>query len=152
MLRCNDSFQGSRSICSGHAHPGDQRYTKHRYRRLCTACNQPKAEKRCSACKYVFYCNQSCQKMHWFTHKKRCKVLAAKFKKAEEERKIMEEQERKQKEKDEEDAKKQEMEEKEKEKEVKEVDSDQKADPAVASEEKINSPTPPAEEVKQAES
>lgn len=53
--------------------------------------------------------------MHWFTHKKRCKILAAKFKKAEEERKIMEEQERKQKEKDEEDAKKQEMEEKEKE-------------------------------------
>ena len=36
----------------------------------CRACGEMSAEKRCSACKQVFYCNATCQKMHWFTHKK----------------------------------------------------------------------------------
>lgn len=48
--------------------------------------------------------------MHWFTHKKRCKELAVKYQKAEEERKKRDEEARKQKEKDEEDAKRQEQE------------------------------------------
>eukprot|EP00116_Pleurobrachia_bachei_P010222 sb/3470484/ len=36
----------------------------------CRTCGEMGAEKRCSACKQVFYCNAVCQKMHWFTHKK----------------------------------------------------------------------------------
>lgn len=42
---------------------------------FCTTCGEKGAEKRCSVCKMVIYCDQSCQKMHWFTHKKVCKVL-----------------------------------------------------------------------------
>ncbi len=38
----------------------------------CRTCGEMNAEKRCSACKckQVFYCNATCQKMYWFTHKK----------------------------------------------------------------------------------
>lgn len=42
---------------------------------FCTSCGEKGAEKRCSICKMVIYCDQSCQKMHWFTHKKVCKIL-----------------------------------------------------------------------------
>ncbi|XP_060681409.1 ankyrin repeat and MYND domain-containing protein 2a isoform X1 [Hemiscyllium ocellatum] len=42
---------------------------------FCTACGKKEADKRCSICKTVIYCNQNCQKMHWFTHKKVCKKL-----------------------------------------------------------------------------
>ncbi|XP_061771516.1 ankyrin repeat and MYND domain-containing protein 2a [Nerophis ophidion] len=42
---------------------------------FCTSCGEKGAEKRCSVCKMVMYCNQVCQKMHWFTHKKVCKKL-----------------------------------------------------------------------------
>uniref|UniRef100_A0A4W3HEH2 Ankyrin repeat and MYND domain containing 2b n=1 Tax=Callorhinchus milii TaxID=7868 RepID=A0A4W3HEH2_CALMI len=42
---------------------------------FCTACGEKGADKRCSVCKMVTYCNQNCQKMHWFTHKKVCKKL-----------------------------------------------------------------------------
>lgn len=42
---------------------------------FCTACGEKGAAKRCSICKTVIYCNQNCQKMHWFTHKKVCKKL-----------------------------------------------------------------------------
>ncbi|XP_051872860.1 ankyrin repeat and MYND domain-containing protein 2a isoform X1 [Pristis pectinata] len=42
---------------------------------FCTACGEKGADKRCSICKTVIYCNQNCQKMHWFTHKKVCKKL-----------------------------------------------------------------------------
>ncbi|XP_072109481.1 ankyrin repeat and MYND domain-containing protein 2a [Mobula birostris] len=42
---------------------------------FCTACGEKGADKRCSICKMVIYCNQNCQKMHWFTHKKVCKKL-----------------------------------------------------------------------------
>ncbi|XP_046856860.1 ankyrin repeat and MYND domain-containing protein 2-like [Xenia sp. Carnegie-2017] len=41
---------------------------------LCSTCSQPNAERRCSACKTVTYCNSKCQKLHWFTHKKMCKL------------------------------------------------------------------------------
>ncbi|XP_053114842.1 ankyrin repeat and MYND domain-containing protein 2 [Hemicordylus capensis] len=42
---------------------------------FCTTCGEKGAAKRCSVCKMVIYCDQSCQKMHWFTHKKTCKTL-----------------------------------------------------------------------------
>ncbi|XP_041040930.1 ankyrin repeat and MYND domain-containing protein 2a isoform X1 [Carcharodon carcharias] len=42
---------------------------------FCTACGEKGADKRCSICKTVIYCNQTCQKMHWFTHKKVCRKL-----------------------------------------------------------------------------
>uniref|UniRef100_UPI00398F4E39 ankyrin repeat and MYND domain-containing protein 2a n=1 Tax=Pristiophorus japonicus TaxID=55135 RepID=UPI00398F4E39 len=42
---------------------------------FCTACGEKGADKRCSICKMVIYCNQNCQKLHWFTHKKVCKKL-----------------------------------------------------------------------------
>ncbi|XP_028399549.1 ankyrin repeat and MYND domain-containing protein 2-like [Dendronephthya gigantea] len=45
---------------------------------ICGTCSQPNAEKRCSACKTVTYCNTICQKLHWFTHKKHCKLATSK--------------------------------------------------------------------------
>ncbi|XP_020566163.1 ankyrin repeat and MYND domain-containing protein 2 isoform X2 [Oryzias latipes] len=42
---------------------------------FCTTCGEKGAQKRCSICKTVIYCDQTCQKMHWFTHKKVCKKL-----------------------------------------------------------------------------
>ncbi|XP_077577234.1 ankyrin repeat and MYND domain-containing protein 2a [Stigmatopora nigra] len=42
---------------------------------FCTTCGDKGAQKRCSVCKTVLYCDQSCQKLHWFTHKKVCKKL-----------------------------------------------------------------------------
>lgn len=42
---------------------------------FCTTCGEKGAAKRCSICKMVIYCDQACQKLHWFSHKKVCKVL-----------------------------------------------------------------------------
>ncbi|XP_048882958.1 ankyrin repeat and MYND domain-containing protein 2a [Brienomyrus brachyistius] len=42
---------------------------------FCTACGEKGASKRCSICKMVMYCDPTCQKLHWFTHKKVCKKL-----------------------------------------------------------------------------
>ncbi|KAI7801148.1 ankyrin repeat and MYND domain-containing protein 2, partial [Triplophysa rosa] len=42
---------------------------------FCTTCGEKGAEKRCSICKMVIYCDQACQKLQWFTHKKICKTL-----------------------------------------------------------------------------
>uniref|UniRef100_A0A8C0VBJ8 Ankyrin repeat and MYND domain containing 2 n=1 Tax=Cyanistes caeruleus TaxID=156563 RepID=A0A8C0VBJ8_CYACU len=42
---------------------------------FCTTCGGKGADKRCSVCKMVIYCDQNCQKIHWFTHKKVCKIL-----------------------------------------------------------------------------
>uniref|UniRef100_A0A8C1VSJ3 Ankyrin repeat and MYND domain containing 2a n=1 Tax=Cyprinus carpio TaxID=7962 RepID=A0A8C1VSJ3_CYPCA len=42
---------------------------------FCTACGEKGAEKRCSICKMVIYCDQACQKLQWFSHKKVCKML-----------------------------------------------------------------------------
>ena len=38
---------------------------------------------RCAACKMVSYCDGTCQKTQWFTHKKFCKDLQEQFKKIE---------------------------------------------------------------------
>ncbi|KAK3106180.1 hypothetical protein FSP39_014402 [Pinctada imbricata] len=46
----------------------------------CDTCGEPKAAKKCSACKMVNYCNLRCQKLHWSTHKKFCKKLAEQYK------------------------------------------------------------------------
>ncbi|KAK2150640.1 hypothetical protein LSH36_397g02007 [Paralvinella palmiformis] len=51
---------------------------------ICNTCGEMKADKKCSACKSVFYCNVKCQKLDWTNHKKFCKRL-------QEERKEMEE-------------------------------------------------------------
>uniref|UniRef100_A0A4W6CY93 Ankyrin repeat and MYND domain containing 2 n=1 Tax=Lates calcarifer TaxID=8187 RepID=A0A4W6CY93_LATCA len=41
----------------------------------CATCGERGADKRCSLCKAVIYCSLSCQKLHWFTHKKMCRSL-----------------------------------------------------------------------------
>ncbi|XP_072174338.1 ankyrin repeat and MYND domain-containing protein 2-like [Diadema setosum] len=46
----------------------------------CNTCGEAKASKKCSACKAVMYCDQTCQKLEWFTHKKQCKRLAQEHK------------------------------------------------------------------------
>ncbi|OWK06227.1 ANKMY2, partial [Cervus elaphus hippelaphus] len=42
---------------------------------FCTTCGEKGASKRCSVCRMVIYCDQTCQKTHWFAHKKICKNL-----------------------------------------------------------------------------
>lgn len=42
----------------------------------CETCNDPEAQRKCSACKLVSYCDEQCQKFHWPVHKKECKRLA----------------------------------------------------------------------------
>ncbi|KAH7955806.1 hypothetical protein HPB52_003899 [Rhipicephalus sanguineus] len=59
----------------------------------CTACGEPQADKRCSACKSVQYCGAPCQKLHWFTHKRHCARLAEEYKKALAEKEAQEEKE-----------------------------------------------------------
>ncbi|KAK5854538.1 hypothetical protein PBY51_004724 [Eleginops maclovinus] len=41
----------------------------------CATCGEKGADKRCSLCKAVTYCSLSCQKLHWFAHKKMCRCL-----------------------------------------------------------------------------
>ncbi|KAA8586073.1 hypothetical protein FQN60_007642 [Etheostoma spectabile] len=41
----------------------------------CATCGEKGAQKRCTVCKAVTYCNLTCQKLHWFTHKKMCRSL-----------------------------------------------------------------------------
>ncbi|AWP04949.1 putative ankyrin repeat and MYND domain-containing protein 2-like [Scophthalmus maximus] len=41
----------------------------------CATCGERGANKRCSLCKAVTYCSLTCQKLHWFTHKKMCRSL-----------------------------------------------------------------------------
>nr|XP_061809014.1 ankyrin repeat and MYND domain-containing protein 2-like [Nerophis lumbriciformis] len=41
----------------------------------CATCGERGADKRCSLCKSVTYCSLTCQKLHWFTHKKMCRVM-----------------------------------------------------------------------------
>ncbi|XP_063159794.1 ankyrin repeat and MYND domain-containing protein 2 [Candoia aspera] len=48
---------------------------------FCTTCGEKGADKRCSICKMVIYCDQTCQKMHWFTHKKSCGTLKKTYEK-----------------------------------------------------------------------
>lgn len=62
---------------------------------FCTTCGEKGASKRCSVCKLVMYCDQNCQKLHWFTHKKICKILKEKREKQElEDAKAMKRQEK----------------------------------------------------------
>ncbi|XP_071103211.1 ankyrin repeat and MYND domain-containing protein 2-like isoform X1 [Haliotis cracherodii] len=64
----------------------------------CSTCGTQNPEKKCSACKMVGYCNQQCQKLHWFTHKKFCKQLAEEYVRREEVRKKREAEEKRQQE------------------------------------------------------
>ena len=45
--------------------------------KICDNCLSPPGDslQRCSACKMVYYCNQSCQKNAWGMHKLECKYL-----------------------------------------------------------------------------
>ena len=51
---------------------------------LCETCHEPEATKdkpagrdlkRCSACHVAAYCDATCQRMHWFVHKRRCGTM-----------------------------------------------------------------------------
>ncbi|KAM9823761.1 ankyrin repeat and MYND domain-containing protein 2-like [Neosynchiropus ocellatus] len=41
----------------------------------CATCGERGADKRCSLCEAVSYCNLVCQKIHWFTHEKMCRSM-----------------------------------------------------------------------------
>lgn len=45
----------------------------------CDTCGQEGAAKKCSNCKSGDYCDQVCQKYHWFLHKKHCERLKKEF-------------------------------------------------------------------------
>uniref|UniRef100_A0A671M679 Ankyrin repeat and MYND domain-containing protein 2-like n=1 Tax=Sinocyclocheilus anshuiensis TaxID=1608454 RepID=A0A671M679_9TELE len=40
----------------------------------CATCGERGADKKCSFCKMVVYCGKTCQRLHWFTHKRQCKT------------------------------------------------------------------------------
>lgn len=42
---------------------------------VCSTCGEPCPAKKCAQCKKVQYCDQRCQKLHWFSHKKVCLQL-----------------------------------------------------------------------------
>ncbi|XP_076755313.1 ankyrin repeat and MYND domain-containing protein 2 [Xylocopa sonorina] len=42
---------------------------------VCVTCGEDKANKKCSKCKAVQYCDRECQRLHWFMHKKACTRL-----------------------------------------------------------------------------
>lgn len=42
---------------------------------VCSTCGESSPTKTCSQCKSVEYCDQKCQKIHWFTHKNICPKL-----------------------------------------------------------------------------
>jgi hypothetical protein len=41
----------------------------------CGFCGSENPQSKCSGCKSIHYCNRSCQKSDWSTHKKICKSL-----------------------------------------------------------------------------
>lgn len=49
---------------------------------VCSTCCEPLPTKRCSACQTISYCDQTCQKLHWFTHKKFCNKLKHNYEQA----------------------------------------------------------------------
>ncbi|GFN94641.1 ankyrin repeat and mynd domain-containing protein 2 [Plakobranchus ocellatus] len=64
----------------------------------CDTCGEAKAEAKCSKCKMVVYCNQTCQRLHWPTHKRFCAELAIQYEKEQERKRIEEENMKKQEE------------------------------------------------------
>mmetsp|Transcript_5446 Transcript_5446/g.16783 ORF Transcript_5446/g.16783 Transcript_5446/m.16783 type:complete len:413 (+) Transcript_5446:305-1543(+) len=53
---------------------GDMEFTDvHRNRSKCGHCGSPSAKLSCAACEQVRYCDRSCQKAHWPSHKGPCK-------------------------------------------------------------------------------
>merc|ERR1719414_2393128 len=56
----------------------------------CDVCGQEGAAKKCSKCKSADYCDQTCQKYHWFVHKKYCQKLKLEMEKREEANKKLE--------------------------------------------------------------
>ncbi|CAK9829767.1 Ankyrin repeat and MYND domain-containing protein 2 [Anthophora retusa] len=42
---------------------------------ICITCGEDKANKKCSKCRAVQYCDRECQRLHWFMHKKACTRL-----------------------------------------------------------------------------
>jgi len=42
---------------------------------LCSFCNGPKVNFKCGGCKATAYCNESCQRSDWKSHKAKCKEL-----------------------------------------------------------------------------
>lgn len=52
---------------------------------LCATCGdgpelgKPGTLKACQQCKITSYCSVSCQRLHWFTHKKFCSVIKSKY-------------------------------------------------------------------------
>lgn len=58
----------------------------------CDTCGEEKAEKKCSECKSADYCDQVCQKYHWFVHKTHCERLKEEHKKREEHNKKLADQ------------------------------------------------------------
>ncbi|GFT37469.1 ankyrin repeat and MYND domain-containing protein 2 [Nephila pilipes] len=84
----------------------------------CATCGDPFGKKKCGTCKVIYYCDKTCQKLHWFTHKEHCPILAKTSEDfikesmdAEEEVRRQEEEEAQRKQEEEEAVKKQEEEE-----------------------------------------
>merc|ERR1712080_379981 len=48
----------------------------------CCTCVAEEAPKKCSTCKSVQYCDQVCQRYHWFNHKKFCSKMKEKYEKS----------------------------------------------------------------------
>jgi len=48
----------------------------------CAACGEERGVKKCSRCHFDAYCDQECQRAHWFVHKKYCKQKAEQYAKA----------------------------------------------------------------------
>ena len=47
---------------------------------ICSTCGELKPDKRCSKCKMVMYCDATCQRLHWNSHKLSCDQLLAQYK------------------------------------------------------------------------
>ncbi|KAI9006847.1 hypothetical protein DFJ74DRAFT_740333 [Hyaloraphidium curvatum] len=59
-LHCHGMCLDARSFC---------------IRRTCAHCERPGAERACTACGSVLYCNRSCQREHWKAHAPLCAAL-----------------------------------------------------------------------------
>lgn len=45
----------------------------------CATCGEERGAKKCSRCHYDAYCDQECQQLHWFVHKRYCKDKAREY-------------------------------------------------------------------------